>query len=168
MPVFTLQSFYSLFRHEDPLDAKTFAAAQRRRRGRYPPVTPNACAKDDICNSSFDLIWNSITDSMRILLQRYSEHFVLTHPMAIAAADEEGGHVDSHVKLPEILMPSSRMDSMMLPLSHVPNRFLTNYSALSRPSPNITSQSPSNSDQLGKLLHISKMEMTERREKTFM
>ena len=99
---------------------------------------------------------------MRTLLQRYSEHFVITHPMNIEGT-EEVTHDEGHIKLPQILMSGSRLDTMHVPMIQSSHRYMTG-SMLSRP---MHLQSHTSNDGLGKLLHISKMEMTAR-EKTFM
>lgn len=103
-----------------------------------------------------------MTESMRILLQRYSEHFVLTHPMAITAPDEHELE-DGTLVLPPIEMTSG-MDSMhMTGVGLTSSRHILSNSVLSRPSP--YSHSFNSSDQLGKLLTINRMGM-QRREKT--
>lgn len=142
----------SLFRPEDVLDSKSISINQRERRSRYPPVTPNACAKDDIHHSAFEALWRMLADSIRILLQRYSEHFVITHPMAIAAPDEVESDGD-HIKLPQI-----GSDSLIKPMGAAGHRVGL---MSSRPSPH-TSMTPVNNGSLNFILQISKMQMTEK------
>lgn len=145
---------YFVYRHEDAVNPVAIVTSVRQRRSRYPPVTPNACAKDDIVNSVFDVVWNQMTEAMRILLQRYSEHFVITHPMVIAAP--LGDEFDAgHVTLPPII--TSRIDSITLPGPLPSSRVL--------PKPNNYNSYSSNEPQLSNLLRIKSMGMT-RREKT--
>ena len=128
-------------------------SSRRQRRSRYPPVTPNACAKDDIVNSVFDRVWNQVTEATRILLQRYSEHFVITLPMAITAP-AGGDHPQGHISLPPI--GTSRIDSITL------TEPTTNSRAISKQAQHSHS---SNSTLLTNLLSIKSMGMS-RREKT--
>lgn len=155
--------FVPCCRHEDPLDSKAIAAAQRQRPSRYPPITPNACAKNDIENAIFDDIWTVLADCMRILLQRYSEHFVITHPMAIDPCPEDENAVHGPFKLPliELNGGSNRSANATNLTAHNHNRSLPGH-LLSRPGPYVTPP-PNHRENLGQLLFISKKEVLERK-----
>lgn len=150
-------------RHDDMAESKgAIVVSQRKRRSRYPPITPNACAKDDVTNSVFDGVWHMLTDEMRILLQRYSEHFVITHPMVIEGA-EEVDHGDGHLKLPQILLSGSQLEHMSVPIAHGSHRHVSG-SVLTR---QLHAQVHNSNDQLRKILNIRKIEMNAR-ERTFL
>lgn len=131
------------------------AVSGRQKLSRYPPVTPNANLKDGVVHSVFDSVWSMLTDSMRILLQRYSEYFVLTHPIPIASPEEINDNDNNQIKLPQI----SKLGGTRIDLASTGPRIGSVLARLSH-----TNQSK----ELMDILHIRQMGMTDRREKTYL
>lgn len=110
-----------------------------------------------------------MTMIMRILLQRYSEHFVITHPMAIGSAESDHGSDEGgQLKLPQIMVHQNmfRGDSMLEVAPGAGHRYVSS-SVMTRPYSFVT-YPPGNGGSLDKILQISKIGMSDRKEKTFL
>lgn len=57
---------------------------RRQQRRGYPPVTPNACAKDAVVSQLFDQAWGEVVLWLRDLLSRYSQKVLRDKPQFLA------------------------------------------------------------------------------------
>ncbi|XP_020604881.1 protein FAM149B1-like isoform X2 [Orbicella faveolata] len=57
---------------------------RRQQRRGYPPVTPNACAKDAVVSQLFDQAWGEVVLWLRDLLSRYSQKLLRDKPQFLA------------------------------------------------------------------------------------
>lgn len=69
---------------EEGTEARTGMRYRRQQRRGYPPVTPNACAKDTVVSQMFDQVWGEVVLWLRSLLSLYSQKVLRDKPQFLA------------------------------------------------------------------------------------
>ncbi|XP_078359550.1 protein FAM149A-like isoform X2 [Oculina patagonica] len=69
---------------EEGTDSSTGFKYRRQQRRGYPPVTPNACAKDAVVSQLFDQAWGEVVLWLRDLLSLYSQKVLRDKPQFLA------------------------------------------------------------------------------------
>lgn len=69
---------------EEGTEASTGIKYRRQQRRGYPPVTPNACAKEAVVSQLFDQAWGEVVLWLRDLLSLYSQKVLRDKPQFLA------------------------------------------------------------------------------------